>query len=74
MAKKNSAQSDTDPYMKVGFYNDPKNHFWEQPAQTLVDRNGHVDQVLEWSPRAKEYFRKAAVEILKRSRYRLHSL
>lgn len=62
------------PYMKVGFYMDEKNHFWENEGQIIKDSNGAVDVVMEWSPKAKEYFRKSAEEILKRTKYRLHTL
>lgn len=40
-----------------------RNPFWEQPTQTFVDRNGHVDQFLASSPRAVKQFRKLRREM-----------
>lgn len=75
MGRKISTQSDMHPYMKVGFYNDPANFFWNSPGQMISDpKTGAVDQVMEWSPKAKDYFERSKDEIMKRARYKLHSL
>lgn len=49
------------PYLADDFWF--RNPFWEQPAQTFVDRNGHVDQFLASSPRAVKQFRKLRREM-----------
>jgi hypothetical protein len=73
---KQSTQDGLDPYLKAGFLLDPSNHFWEKPSHRVKDdKTGYVEIVHEWTPAAKEYYRKCAERRNKEAgRYKIHTL